>query len=161
MEFRKTDPKIKAAVDAVIQEEWGGPMVVTKGNLIDTAQNPGFVCVENDRLLGFITYMLRGEVCEITVLTVLDENKGIGTKLISLVTQEAKRCGCKRVFLITTNDNTHAIRFYQKRGFSLAAVHLNALEASRKRKPGIPMHGMDGIPLLHEFEFEMMIGEGM
>jgi len=29
----------------------------------------------------------------------------------------------RRVFLITTNDNLHALDFYQRRGFELVAVH--------------------------------------
>ena len=41
----------------------------------------------------------------------------------------------------------NALRFYQKRGFMLVAVHRNALELSRKLKPEIPLIGNDGIPL--------------
>jgi RimJ/RimL family protein N-acetyltransferase len=69
----------------------------------------------------------------------------------------ARLHGCKRVWLITTNDNTHAIRYYQKRGFDLVAIHRNAIDASRKIKPQIPLTGFDGIPILHEIEFEMML----
>ena len=151
------DVSTRAAVDAIIRDEWSGPFIVTLGNLTDTSQNPGFVCTENGIVKGFITYMLRGAECEITVLTVPDEGRGIGTKLIERVINIAKATGCTRVWLVTTNDNTHAIRFYQKRGFSLAAVHINSLDAARKLKPGIPPVGIDGIPLRHEFEFEIML----
>ena len=51
----------------------------------------------------------------------------------------------------------HALRFYQKRGFVLVAVHRNALELSRKLKPEIPMIGNDGIPLRDEVELEMIL----
>ena len=69
----------------------------------------------------------------------------------------AKKNGCRRVWLITTNDNTYAIRFYQKRGFDMAAIHRNAINESRKIKPQIPLTGFDKIPILHEIEFEMML----
>jgi hypothetical protein len=59
--------------------------------------------------------------------------------------------------LVTTNDNLNALRFYQKRGFVLVAVHRNALEVSRKLKPEIPLVGMDSIPLRDEIELEMMV----
>ena len=39
----------------------------------------------------------------------------------------------------------------------LAAVHLNALNFSRELKPSIPLTGIDGIPLLHEIEFEIIL----
>jgi hypothetical protein len=50
-----------------------------------------------------------------------------------------------------------ALRFYQQRGFVLAAIHRNALEQSRKLKPEIPLVGNDGIPLRDEIELEMML----
>jgi hypothetical protein len=59
--------------------------------------------------------------------------------------------------LITTNDNTAALRFWQKRGFKLLRVHRNAVEKSRKLKPEIPLTGNDGIPIRDEIELEMML----
>jgi hypothetical protein len=59
--------------------------------------------------------------------------------------------------LITTNDNVAALRFYQKRGFTLAALHKNALEQSRRLKPQIPLLGLDGIPLRDEIELEIFL----
>jgi DNA-3-methyladenine glycosylase I len=49
----------------------------------------------------------------------------------------------------------NALRFYQKRGLALVAVHRNALEESRRIKPEIPLIGSDGIPLRDEIELEM------
>ena len=42
--------------------------------------------------------------------------------LIEAVRAEAKRLGCYQVMLTTTNDNIGALRFYQRRGFRLAAI---------------------------------------
>lgn len=61
------------------------------------------------------------------------------------------------MWLITTNDNTVALRFYQKRGFVLAAIHRNALEESRRLKPSIPLVGIDGIPIRDETELEKFL----
>jgi hypothetical protein len=49
------------------------------------------------------------------------------------------------------------LRFYQKRGFVLVAVHRNALERSRQIKPEIPHVGLHGIPLRDEIELEMRL----
>jgi len=106
---------------------------------------------------GIITYNIENNECEIVSLDSLYENVGIGSELINQVVNEANINGYKRVWLITTNDNTHAIRYYQKRGFNMVAIHRNAINESRKIKPQIPITGFDGIPILHEIEFEKML----
>jgi N-acetylglutamate synthase-like GNAT family acetyltransferase len=77
--------------------------------------------------------------------------------LINAVLGEARKQNCGRVFLITTNDNMQALRFYQKRGFELVAVHRGAVNESRKIKPSISLIGNDGIPLRDEIELEMIL----
>ena len=129
-------------------------MIVTKGHVWDTSVLPGFVAVDDDNgFCGAVTYRISDGEC----LNSLRENQGIGTSPINAVVNSARNNRCRRVWLITTNDNTHAIRFYQRFCFSLKEVHINALEKSRKLKPSIPLTGMDDIPLLHEFEFEIKL----
>jgi hypothetical protein len=59
--------------------------------------------------------------------------------------------------LITTNDNIDAIRFYQRRGMRLVAVHRDAVDDARRAKPSIPMIGEYGIPIHDELEFELQL----
>ena len=79
----------------------------------------------------------------------------MGTALIEAVKAIAIQSGCRRLFLITTNDNTPALRFYQRRGFVLAALHKGAVLKSRKIKPEIPLTGIDDIPIRDEIELEI------
>jgi RimJ/RimL family protein N-acetyltransferase len=65
--------------------------------------------------------------------------------------------GVGRVWLITTNDNTAALRFYQRLGFDLVALHRDAVDAARSIKPSIPLVGNDGIPIRHELELELRL----
>ena len=146
----------RALVDAQIAESWAGPYVVSKHLIHDTRTHPGFVEVEKDAVAGYVLYNITERDCEITVLESLQAGRGIGSALINEVIRFAKESACLRVWLITTNDNTHAIRFYQRFGFELRAVHINAMEEARKLKPQIPLIGSDGIPLKHEFEFEIV-----
>ena len=106
---------------------------------------------------GLVTYRIDGDECEIITLNSLIEGIGIGSALLEAVGKAAEASGCKRFWLITTNDNTKAIRFYQKRGMTLAALYRNAIEHSRKLKPEIPMAGLDGIPIRDEIELEILI----
>ncbi|MFT4218235.1 MAG: hypothetical protein QM619_13770 [Micropruina sp.] len=52
------------------------------------------------------------------------------------------------------NDNTRALRSYQRAGWDLVALHRDAMDDVRRLKPGVPRHGMDGIPLRHQLELE-------
>ena len=89
----------------------------------------------------------------------LAEGEGVGTALLEAVKEAAVIASCERVWLITTNDNLHALHFYQKRGFRLVALYPNALESSRRLKPEIPLTGLDGIPLRDEIELEYILRE--
>ncbi len=107
--------------------------------------------------MGLVTYNITGVSCEIVTINSARPSSGVGTALIEAVKNVALQSGCKRIWLITTNDNMNALRFYQKRGFVLVAVHKNALEVSRRLKPEISLIGNDGIPLRDEIELEMIL----
>jgi len=135
-------------------EHWGADLMVTHGTSLYISQQEGFFAEVTGQVVGLVTYRISGAECEITSLDSLQEGMGIGSALIGAVKETAQRAGCKRVFLITTNDNTHALRFYQRRGFRLVALYRNAVDESRKIKPEIPFTGNDGIPIRDEIELE-------
>ena len=133
-------------------EHWDGEEMVVHGEVFRLDQLDGFV---TEDWQGLVTFYAFGAECEIVSLDSLREGQGLGTKLLNAVVDEARKQNCKRVFLSTTNDNLHALCFYQKRGFELVAVHRGAVNESRKIKPSIPLTGNDGIPIRDEIELEM------
>jgi ribosomal protein S18 acetylase RimI-like enzyme len=141
-----------------ITERWGAAIVVGHGVIYRPAELPGFVAIQQNQKVGLLTYHIEGESCEIVTIDSTQPSSGIGTALIEAVKNLARELKCKRLWLITTNDNLKALRFYQKRGFVLVAVHRNALEISRQLKPEIPLIGANGIPLRDEIELEMTLG---
>lgn len=140
-----------------MEEQWGSTRMVSRGQVYLPHLLPGFIAVQDGKSVGLLTYQVEGDQCEIVTLATVVEGQGIGSALIENVKQAVVEEGVKRLWLITTNDNIPALRFYQKRGFQLAALHKNALEASRKLKPEIPLFGFDGIPIRDEIEFEMLL----
>jgi RimJ/RimL family protein N-acetyltransferase len=155
--IRPVNKEDKAWIIDLCNQRWAGPMQITRGRAHYVDKHPGFIAVQDDKPVGLITYNIDGDQCEITLLNSLSEGKGVGTALIEAVKDAAARGGCQRLWLITTNDNTKALRFYQKRGFLLVAVHRNAVEKSRRLKPDIPLIGDDGIPIRDEIELEMVL----
>ena len=150
-----------------IRKEWGVP-IITKGNIIDVTALPGFAALHYGVFAGAALYRIKDGECEIVVLYSVIENIGAGAGLIQAVRVKAAESRCKRLWLITTNDNTPAIRYYQKRGFSFAALHRNAFLTTLKLKNEFggygqagngTIYGINGIPILHEIEFEIILGE--
>lgn len=92
---------------------------------------------------------------QIITINSLIEKKGLGSRLIEKVKEEAKRLRLKKIKTITTNDNLNGLRFYQKRGFRMVKIWKSAVEKSRKIKPEIPLFGENGIPICDEVELEM------
>jgi len=140
---------------SLLNEHWGSTRMVTRGKIYQVDELSGFAAEQDDMPVGLVTYRIEGDQCEITTLNSLVENVGIGTALIDAVKDAATIAHCKRLWLITTNDNTAALRFYQKKDFILVAVYPNALEQSRRLKPEIPLVGIDGILLRDEIELEL------
>ena len=156
-QIRPVNKNDKAWIASLLVEWWAGPKVVTHGKLHRADELPGFIAMQNDKPAGLITYNIDGKECEIATMNSLIERIGIGSALVDAVKNVAAKAGCKRLWLITTNDNTAALRFWQKRGFSLVAVYPNALAKSRLIKPEIPLIGNDGIPIRDEIEMEMIL----
>ncbi len=144
----------------LMRERWGGETVVSRGTVHRPADLPGFVALRDGERVGLVTCHVVGRQCEVVTLDSLMPGVGVGTTLIAAARDWARGQGCRRLWLITTNDNVEALRFYQKRGFVLAALHRNAVAASRHLKPSIPMTGTHGIPIRDEIELEIVLDEG-
>jgi len=157
IDIRKVQPADYTVITDLLTDHWGTPLVVSRGKIHDASQLPGFVVFLGNEPVGLATYRLEGQECELVTLNSWREHLGVGTALIEAVRQEAIKANCRRLWLITTNDNLQALGFYQKRGFQLVAVHPNALSESRKIKPSIPTVGLQGIPLRDELELEMRL----
>jgi GNAT superfamily N-acetyltransferase len=144
-------------VSQFILEHWGSNKVVSRGVINYPQDLPGFVALYEGEKVGLVTYNIISASCEIVTINSNRSSSGVGTALIEAVRNIAITSGCKRLWLITTNDNLNALRFYQKRGFVLVAIHRNALELSRKLKPEMSLIGDYGIPLRDEIELEMKL----
>jgi ribosomal protein S18 acetylase RimI-like enzyme len=138
-------------------DHWGGEEMITRGNIYRPEQLNGFVVEDGEEWIGLLTLFIKDGECEVASLDSLREGQGIGSMLIEKAREEARARGCRRLFLITTNDNLHALGFYQKRGFKIVTIYPGAVNESRKRKPGIPLIGMNGIPLRDEIELEVKL----
>lgn len=143
-------------VDATHAATWGGPLVARLGELVDLSTLPALIATIDGEMAGVLAYLAKGSQWEVVSLAVGVPGRGVGSALLAAVRAMAERAGAKRLWLITTNENVRAIRFYQRNGLDLAALHRDGVTRSRALKPSIPLE-IDGIPLRHELEFEAVL----
>lgn len=134
----------------------GGPLQARRGELVDVLRLPGFVAERDSRPIGLVTYRLDDRACELAFIAALERHAGVGTTLLDVLLDAVAHCD--RIWLVTTNDNLDALRFYQRRGFVLSALRPGAVdEARRHLKPHIGTVGEYGIPLRDELELELRL----
>ena len=157
MKVRPREPADQAAAEAFLARH-DSLRAARLGELVHPLDHPAFVAeTAGGRLLGMLTYVPGPDwrQCEVLTLHADEQWRGAGTALIEAAGQLARRQGCTRLWVITTNDNVDALRFYQRRGFCLVRVHRGAVDRSRATlKPEIPLVGAYGIPLRDEIELE-------
>ena len=156
--IRPAGPEDRTALEPFLTR-WHSLRVARRGALEHPLDHPALLVEDDDgRLVAVLTYVIRRADCEILTLHSDRQWNGVGTALLAEVKRIARAAGCTRLWLITTNDNVDALRFYQRRGFRLAAMRSGAVDDSRARlKPEIPELGAHGIALHDELELEQAI----
>jgi ribosomal protein S18 acetylase RimI-like enzyme len=138
-------------VAATIRERWGSDIAVAHGVIHRPAELEGFVALEGSRPVGLLTFARDGDALEIVTIDAFEPRRGIGRTLVDAVVA----LGSDLVWLITTNDNVDAQRFYEALGFRLVAVREGEVDRSRALKPEIPEFSDDGTPIRDELEYEL------
>ncbi len=146
-------------MEETLVRRWGAPEIVSRGRRHEAAGLEAMVAeVGSGRAavpVGLATYRVEGDETELVSLDALVEGRGIGTALLAAVAERAGGEGCRRLWLVTSNDNLDALRFYQRRGMRLVAVHRGGVDRARAVKPQIPEVGAFGIALHDEIELEL------
>ena len=131
---------------------FGGDFVVSRQEVHDPHQLPGYIVTEGSERIGLATYCITADECELVTIDSLCQFMGVGTALLERVEEAAMEAGCRKIWCITTNDNLDAQRFFQKRGFVITACRIGGMTKIRLLKPSIPRIGYYGLPIRDEIE---------
>jgi ribosomal protein S18 acetylase RimI-like enzyme len=158
--LRRLSSTDRGIVVPLLEREWGAVEVValSLGGVVDASTLPGWIAVAepDGEVAGLLTYLVSDVVVDIVTINAFASG-GIGSALVAALVADVRGTAA-RVRVTTTNDNTRALRFYQRAGFRLTALRQGAVEESRKIKP-IPALGHDGIPIRDELELEMELSQ--
>lgn len=144
-------------ISEIVKKLWGDEIIVVHGEVFHTSALNGLKAVSDDQILGFLQFQWFNDECEILTLVSLKEGHGTGSALIEAVEKIAREKSCHVLSVITTNDNLHALGFYQRRGFHLAALFPGKVNTSRKIKPTIPEIGENNIPIRDELQLKKIL----
>jgi GNAT superfamily N-acetyltransferase len=158
MQVRPLDDADRPWVGALCRRHFGGDTVAALGRLHQPALLPGLVAWEAGERVGALCFCEDESGAEVVLLAAHRPGRGAGGALLEALEEFGRRQGWERLRLVVSNDNTPALRFYQRRGWDLVALHAGAVERDRLRKPEIPLHGVDGIPLRHALELRLPLG---
>jgi GNAT superfamily N-acetyltransferase len=159
MQIRSKTEDDQQWVRELLMEHWGGAMVVAHGQVFEADGLPALVAGDRE---GLATYRISadGREAELVTLDARAPGRGTGTALIAGLARLLRARGVATLRLTTTNDNLTALRFYQRRGFRIAAVRPGAVAAARRLKPTIPELGEHGIPIRDEIELALTLEPG-
>lgn len=143
----------------VVSDAFASPRIVSGGVLHEATDLPGFLAEKDGMSVGLLLYHVGAHGFEVVVLLSLRERAGVATHLLAQAEQAARGAGCRRLWLVTTNDNLSAIAFYRARGWRQVAIRRGAVAEARRLKPEIPEFGMNGLPKEDEIEFELALGD--
>jgi ribosomal protein S18 acetylase RimI-like enzyme len=155
MNVRPVTPDDREWIAELVTAAFGSVRVVSHGELIEDASLLDGFAVEHDgRPVGCALLNVIDGRAELVVLATTYRGAGAGTALLEAVVERARAEGWTRLWLITSNDNTDAIRLYQRAGWDWVDFRRDGITRGRTLKPEIPKTGNHGIELRHEIEFE-------
>lgn len=130
--------------------------MASRGRVLEITDLPGFVAEDDGEWLGYAAFEIVVDALEIACLESITPGVGVGGALLAACTGVAVERQLRRLWLVTTNDNTAALRFYQRHGLRLVALHRDAVNRARRDlKPEIPPVGAEGISIRDEIELEL------
>jgi ribosomal protein S18 acetylase RimI-like enzyme len=107
-ELRESDRPWAAGLMA---RHFGSSAVVSRGVLHDTHLLPGMVVADQGAPIGLLQYRRIADQLEIVVLIARRPRQGVGRRLLDAAKDVARVQACRRLWLITTNDNRSARAF--------------------------------------------------
>jgi len=159
MSIRPLQDRDRAWAKAIVSKNFGSSRVISRGVLHETDLLPGLVAEDETTPIGLLQYRIEKGQCEVVILISVRRREGVGTALLWALRRIAETSKCRRIWLITTNNNRIGKAFYQAVGLRQCAVYPDAIAKSRKLKPEIPEYDEEGIAIKDEIEYEWLLSD--
>ena len=139
------------------EERWFSTLTVTTHRDYTPEDVEGLVLRDEQGEIGaLVTWYQDGAEAEIVTLDALIPGRGYGMQLLAEAEHRLFDRGAERLVLDTTNDNVSAIRGYLLAGWRVVSIHLDYMDETRAKKPGVPATGDNDLPLRDHWELEKL-----
>lgn len=144
------DPDQQAWLREAYDADWSSPRLVIDGVEHLLVGQPTLVAEEGGELCGYLVHERGPHGTQLLALAAHPRGQGVGRALVRALVEQARG----PIVVVTTNDNTDALAFYQRCGFRIRSVRIGAVDRSRALKPEIPLRGEHGIEIHDEIVLE-------
>lgn len=140
----------RARVTALFVTDFGRSKFIAFGEEFQAETVPAIVAEMDGDLAGALAYRLQPGELQIVALATDPEwqRSGVGGQLVDHAERVAQEAGVSHVTVATTNDNLPALYFYQRRGYRLTEVVVDAVASAND---GATIVGFAGIVIRDEF----------
>lgn len=140
----------RARVVALFVTDFGRSKFIAFGEEFQAETVPTIVAEMDGDLAGALAYRLQQGMLQIVALATDPEwqRSGVGGQLVDHAERVALEAGATHVAVATTNDNLPALYFYQRRGYRLTEVAVDAIASANE---GATIVGFAGIVIRDEF----------
>ena|SRR5712692_4657181 len=113
---REIEPSDREWVRSFLRQHFGSTKVVSRNVVHQADDLPGFIASYHSEPSALLTYCVMNNELEVVSLHAAIAGRGLGSRLLATALERARDRRCRRLWLITTNDNEPAIGFYKRWG---------------------------------------------
>ena len=148
----------KSELLRIMMASWGSHSMMIGLHVYDVAEIDALGLYAPDgSTAALASWTLRSENAYLCALHSLKLGEGVAIRMIDAVMAAARQAGARRLKAMLTNDNMPALILYQRRGFRLSGLYLDAIDAYRSVVPSIIKTGYKDIPIHDALELEIAL----
>lgn len=148
----------KSELLAIMLAGWGSHRMMIGLHVYDVAEIDALGLFEpGGATAALASWTIRGDTAYLCALHSLRPGEGVAIRMLDAVIETARRAGAKKLKAMLTNDNMPGLTFYQRQGFRLSGLYLEAIDAYRSVVPTIVKTGYKDIPIHDAIELEIAL----
>jgi GNAT superfamily N-acetyltransferase len=148
----------KTELCRIMLASWGSQSMMIDLHIYDVAEIDALGLFARDGTTAALaSWTMRGDTAYLCALHSLRLGEGVAIQMLDAVIFAARKAGARKLKAMLTNDNMPGMTFYQRRGFRLSGLYLEAIDAYRSVVPGIIKTGYKDIPVHDAIELEIAL----
>ncbi len=148
----------KSELLAVMLRAWGSYKMMIDLHTYDVAEIDALgLYTPEGETAALASWTLREGMAYLCALHSLRPGEGVAIRMLDAVISAARKAGAKKLKAMLTNDNMPGLTFYQRQGFRLSGLYLEAIDHYRSVIPTIIKTGYRDIPVHDALELEIRL----